>query len=65
MLPDQVDALSAHIDTISSRVGELIEAIPGAWGVDADGVTGPGAGLGRGAQVLPAVARLDLFGEVA
>ena len=59
MLLDQIDALTAHIDTITSRVGELIEAIPGAWGVDADGVTGPGAGLGPGAPVLPAVARLD------
>jgi transposase len=59
MLLDQIDALTAHIDTITSRVGELIAAIPGAWGVDADGVTGPGAGLGPGAPVLPAVARLD------
>jgi transposase len=59
MLLDQIDALTAHIDTITSRVGELITAIPGAWGVDADGVTGPGAGLGPGAPVLPAVARLD------
>jgi transposase len=59
MLLDQIDALTAHIDTITGRVGELIEAIPGAWGVDADGVTGPGAGLGPGAPVLPAVARLD------
>ena len=59
MLLNQIDALTAHIDTITGRVGELIEAIPGAWGVDADGVTGPGAGLGPGAPVLPAVARLD------
>ena len=59
MMLDQIDALTTHIDTITSRVGELIEAIPGAWGVDADGVTGPGAGLGPGAPVLPAVARLD------
>ncbi len=57
---DQIDALTAHIDTITSRVAELIAAIPGAWGVDADGVTGPGAGLSPGAPVLPAVARLDV-----
>src|ERR1035441_4850613 len=31
MLLDQLDALGAHIDTITSRVGELIAAIPGAW----------------------------------
>src|ERR1022692_4337868 len=59
MLLDQIDALTAHIDQITGRVEELIMAIPGAWGVDADGVTGPGAGLGAGAPVLPAVARLD------
>src|SRR5262249_50716789 len=36
-----------------------IEAIPAAQGIDADGTTGPGAGTGPGAPVLPAVARLD------
>jgi transposase len=59
MLLDQIDALSVRIDKITGRVDELIGAIPRAWGVDADGVTGPGAGLGTGAPVLPAVARLD------
>ena len=59
MLLDQIDALGASIDKITGRAAELIEAIPGAWGVDAGGVTGPGAGLGPGAPVLPAVARLD------
>jgi transposase len=59
VLLDQIDALTAHIDKITGRVEELIMAMPGAWGVDADGVTGPGAGLGTGAPVLPAVARLD------
>jgi len=59
MLLDQIDALTAHIDQITGRAGELIMAMPGAWGVDADGVTGPGAGLDAGAPVLPAVARLD------
>jgi transposase len=59
MLLDQIDALTAHIDKITARVEELIMAMPGSWGVDADGVTGPGAGLGPGAPVLPVVARLD------
>src|SRR5712691_2425340 len=59
VLLDQIDALTVHIDKITGRVEELIQAIPGSWGVDADGVTGPGAGLGPGAPVLPAVARLD------
>jgi transposase len=41
------------------RVEELIAAIPAAQGVDADGTTGPGAGRGESAPVLPAVDRLD------
>jgi hypothetical protein len=32
--------------------------MPPAWGVDADGTTGPGAGTGPDAPVLNAVARL-------
>ncbi len=56
---DQIDALTAQIDQLSARVGELIEAIPAAQGIDADGTTGPGAGTGPGAPVLPAAARLD------
>jgi hypothetical protein len=48
VLLDQIDSLTAHIDQITGRVGEPIDAMPGAWGVDADGVTGPGAGLDIG-----------------
>jgi len=59
ILLDQIDQLTARIDQLSARVSELIEAIPAAQGVDADGTTGPGAGTGPGAPVLPAVARLD------
>jgi transposase len=59
MLLDQIDSLTVHIDKITGRAEELIMAMPGAWGVDADGVTGPGAGLDAGAPVLPAAARLD------
>jgi transposase len=56
---DQIDALTAQIDQLTARVTELIAAIPAAQGVDADGTTGPRAGYGPGAPVLPAVARLD------
>ena len=59
MLLDQIDALSGQIGTLTARIGELIAAIPAAQGVDADGSTGPGAGRGPGAPVLPAVDRLD------
>jgi transposase len=59
MLLDQVDALNAQIGKLTTRIGELIAAIPAAQGVDADGTTGPSAGTGPGAAVLPAAARLD------
>jgi transposase len=59
MLLDQVDALNAQIGKLTTRIGELIAAIPSAQGVDADGTTGPSAGTGPGAPVLPAAARLD------
>jgi transposase len=59
MLLDQIDALTAQIGRLTGRIDELIAAIPAAQGVDADGTTGPHAGTGPGAPVLPAVARLD------
>ncbi len=59
MLLDQIDHLTAQIGTLTTRIGELIAAIHAAQGIDADGATGPGAGTGPGAPVLPAIARLD------
>jgi len=59
MLLDQIDALTAQIGTLTTRIDELIAAIPAAQGVDPDGTTGPGAGLGEGAPALPAIDRLD------
>ena len=59
ILLDQTDALTAQIGQLTTGVTELLEAIPAAQGIDADGTTGPGAGTGPGAPVLPAVARLD------
>jgi transposase len=59
MLLDQIDALTAQISRLTTRIEELIAAIPAAQGVNADGTTGPGAGTGPGAPVLPAVGRLD------
>jgi transposase len=59
MLLDQIDALTAQIDQLTGRITGLLEEIPAAWGVNADGSTGAGAGAGPGAAVLPAVARLD------
>jgi transposase len=59
MLLDQIDVLTAKIERLTLRIEELIAAIPAAQGVDADGTTGPAAGLGQGAPVLPAADRLD------
>jgi transposase len=59
ILLDQIDALTAQIDALTARITELIEQIPAAQGIDADGTTGPRAGTGPGAPVLPAVMRLD------
>ena len=59
MLLDQIDGLTAQIDMLTTRIGELIAAIPQAQGVDPDGTTGPGAGKSPGSPVLPAVDRLD------
>jgi transposase len=42
MLLDQIDALSAQIARLTTRIEELIAAIPAAQGIDADGTTGPG-----------------------
>jgi len=59
MLLDQIDGLNAQIATLTSRVEDLIAAIPAAWGVDADGSTGPGAGSGPDAPRADAITRLD------
>jgi transposase len=59
MLLDQIDALTDQTGKLTTRIEELIAAIPAAQGIDADGTTGPAAGHGQGAPVLPAVDRLD------
>lgn len=59
ILLNQIDALTIQIDALTGRVSNLIDQIPAAWGADPDGVTGPQAGHGPDAPVLPAVARLD------
>ena len=59
ILLDQIDALTAQVAALDEKISELITQIPAAQGIDADGTTGPGAGRGPDAAVLPAVARLD------
>jgi transposase len=58
LLLDQIASLNANVAQLAARAAELTAAMPGAWGVDADGTTGPDAGTGPGAPVLNAVARL-------
>jgi transposase len=58
LLLDQVAVLDGRIAQLSARTAELTAAMPAAWGINADGTTGPGAGAGPGASVLNAVARL-------
>jgi len=64
MLLDSYDALTAQAGKLTSRIGELIAAIPEARGVDADGAAGPGAGQhnyrsGEEAQVQGLQKRLN------
>jgi hypothetical protein len=59
ILLDQIDALTSQVTALDERISELIAQIPAAQGTGADGTTGPGAGRGPDAAVLPAVARLD------
>ena len=53
-----IKMLDAEITGLEQQVRDHLAAIPAAWGIDADGVTGPGAGTGPDAAVLPAVDRL-------
>src|SRR6266542_2152828 len=55
LLLDQIDALDAQIGTLTTRIKELLAAIPAAQGVDADSTTGPGA-----AQIIIAELGLDM-----
>ena len=59
MLLDQIDFIDARITQLTTRIEELIAAIPAAQGVDADGTTGPGASAGPDAARPDALTRLD------
>lgn len=59
MLLDAYDSADGQIRRLNERIETLITALPAAQGVDAGGTTGPHAGTGPDAPVLPALARLD------
>ena len=58
MLLDQVAFCDTRIGQLTARITGSVAAMPQAQGIDADGTTGPDAGTGPGAAVLPAPARL-------
>ena len=58
LLLDQIAALDGKITQLTARAADLAAAIPAAWGINADGTTGPEASAGPDAAALPAVARL-------
>jgi transposase len=58
LLLDHIAFLDGRIAQLTARAAELTAAIPAAWGINADGTTGPDAGTGPDAPVLPAAARL-------
>jgi transposase len=55
---DQIAFLNERIGKLEASIGATLAAIPAAQGVNADGTTGPDAGQGPDAAVLPAVMRL-------
>ena len=59
MLLDQIDALTTQISTLTTGIDKQVAAISTAWGADPDGSTGPSAGTGPDALILPALDRLD------
>jgi len=58
MLLDHIGFLDERVKALSGRAAGLAAAMPAAWGVDGDGTTGPDAGAGPDATLLPAVSRL-------
>jgi len=55
---DQITFLDQRISQVDDSIHATLTEIPAAWGIDADGSTGPQAGTGPSPAVLPAAARL-------
>ncbi len=55
---DQIAFLNKRIGKLEASIRETLAQIPAAQGVNADGTTGPDAGRGPDAAVLPAALRL-------
>jgi transposase len=59
MLLDQIAFCDTRITRLNILISEQLAGLRAAWGIDADGTAGPGAGTGDDAPVAPAAARLD------
>jgi len=59
LLLDQIAFLDTRVNRLNILISEQLATISAAWGIDAGGATGPGAGTGPDAPVLGAAARLD------
>jgi transposase len=55
---DQIAFLDERISQLEDRIAATLAGLPAAWGIDADGTTGPHAGTGPDPAALPAAARL-------
>ena len=58
LLLDQIAGLDGKITQLGTRIEQAVTALPDAWGINAGGTTGPQAGTGPDAAVIPAVTRL-------
>jgi len=55
---DYITFLDRQVAALEDEIEAALDAIPAAWGADATGETGPGAGQGPDPAALPAAARL-------
>jgi transposase len=58
MLTGQIAFLGARVAELDAKIEQALADIPASWGIDATGETGPAAGTGPDAAVLPAADRL-------
>ncbi len=58
LLLDQAAFCDTRIAQLTARIAASVAAMPDAWGINADGTTGPDAGTGPDAAALPAATRL-------
>jgi transposase len=55
---DHITLLDRSIDAVEDEIEAALDAIPAAWGIGADGETGPHSGRGPNPAALPAAERL-------